>query len=174
MKTALLILFIFFQTAFAELATLKRVIDADTLVFESELNGEYKCRLYGVDAPEKSKSKKLEKDARLAKAEKKDIIEAGKKASLFAKKSLKLNAPYVLGIYDTDRYGRKLCVVYYEQGNFNEKLLSSGFGVVYKKGKYTESAELKETLKKAQLQAISSNAGLWRSAKNIMWSMANN
>ena len=155
-------------------ASLRKISDGDTMTFHNN-KGEIKCRIYGIDTPEKFKTAKFKKDMEVTGMSEKELKSAGEAATNYAKQRLHINSGYKLEIYDTDKYGRSLCVVYLNSGqSFNEKIVEDGYAVVYKRGKYTKDKELRHTLNQAQGRAVKSEAGLWRNYKILMKSMAEN
>ena len=155
-------------------ASLRKISDGDTMTFHNN-KGEIKCRIYGIDTPEKFKTAKFKKDMEFTGMSEKELKSAGEAATDYAKQRLHINSGYKLEIYDTDKYGRSLCVVYLNSGqSFNEKIVEDGYAVVYKRGKYTKDKELRHTLNQAQGRAVKSEAGLWRNYKILMKSMAEN
>ena len=155
-------------------ASLRKISDGDTMTFHNN-KGEIKCRIYGIDTPEKFKTAKFEKDMEVTGASEKELRNAGESATNYAKQRLHVNNGYKLKIYDTDKYGRSLCVVYLNnEETFNEKIVEDGYAVVYKQGKYTKDKELRHALNQAQGRAVKSEAGLWWNYKNIMKQMATN
>ena len=88
-KTLLTIsLFALPALAYTELtATLTKISDGDTMSFSS--NGdEFKCRLYGIDTPEKFKTAKFFKDMQNTGASEKELEFAGQAATNYAKNKL--------------------------------------------------------------------------------------
>lgn len=155
-------------------ASLRKISDGDTMTFHNN-KGEIKCRIYGIDTPEKFKTAKFKKDMEVTGMSEKELKSAGEAATNYAKQRLHINSGYKLEIYDTDKYGRSLCVVYLNSGqSFNEKIVEDGYAVVYKRGKYTKDKELRHTLNQAQGRAVKNEAGLWRNYKMLMKNMAEN
>jgi len=173
-KIFLLISIVAFLQA-ADFGILTKISDGDTFTFQSKLYGEYKCRVYGIDTPEKFDGKKLQKDALLAHVNTSDVQDVGKLATDYAYKKLHIGDTYKIFIDGKDIYGRYLCVVWLEHGNsYNEDAVRDGYAVVYKRGRYTKSFGMKEKLNNAQKDALYKNSGLWKKHYKIMRSMLDN
>ena len=87
--------------------------DGDTITILTAEKDQVKIRLYGIDTPERKQpySKK-----------------AGKfTSSLVAGKDVKVE------VYDTDRYGRTVGVVYVDGINVNQEILRAGYAWQYRK-----------------------------------------
>ena len=145
-------------------ATLTKISDGDTMSFYN--NGdEFKCRLYGIDTPEKFKTAKFFKDMQNTGASEKELEFAGQAATNYAKNKL---------FTGQDKYNRNICIVFLQNGdNFNEKIVKDGYAVVYKHGKYTKDKQFRHQLNVAQGAAVKAEAGLWGTHKDIMRNMAN-
>jgi micrococcal nuclease len=126
-----------------DLATVRRVIDGDTLLLT---NGEY-VRLIGVDTPE-------------TKHPQKPVEYFGKEAYLFTKgmvegKEVRLE-------YDQtrrDRYGRILAYVYLMDGTFlNAEIIKQGYGFAYTKYPFKYLEEFRQY----EREAREDGRGFWR------------
>lgn len=155
------------------IATLTKISDGDTMSFSN--NGdEFKCRLYGIDTPEKFKTAKFFKDMQETVASEKELEFAGQAATNYAKNKLFTGQKYKINVYDKDKYNRNICIVFLQNGdNFNEKIVEDGYAVVYKHGKYTKDKQFRHQLNVAQGAAVKAEAGLWKTHKSIMQNMAN-
>ena len=155
-------------------ATLTKISDGDTMSFSS--NGdEFKCRLYGIDTPEKFKTAKFFKDMQNTGASEKELEFAGQAATNYAKNKLFTGQKYKINVYEKDKYNRNICIVFLQNGdNFNEKIVEDGYAVVYKRGKYTKNKKLRHILNQAQGRAVKAQEGLWRNYKILMERMAEN
>lgn len=155
-------------------ASLVKISDGDTMTFHNS-KGQIKCRLYGVDTPEKYKTAKFWKDVEATGMSADEVEEAGQAASNYAKQRLHVNSGYKLSLYNQDKYGRSICVIYLNDNKtFNEKIVEDGYAVVYKNGKYTKDKALRHALNQAQGKAVNNEAGLWRTHKLLMKGMATN
>ena len=139
----ILVCFIFFF-GFAQNKTYKVVgiIDGDTievLDVDSKLN--FRIRLAEIDCPEKGQN-------------------FGTKAKEFTsnqvyKKIVKLD------IIDTDRYGRYIAKVYYDNKYLSEELIKQGLAIVYRK--YSSN----QILIKLEQQAQKNKIGVWSDSNFI-------
>jgi len=83
------------------------VADGDTITILSNHNQQTKIRLYGIDTPEKSQA-------------------FGKKAKKFTA-SLTAGKQVSVKVYDKDRYGRSVGVVFVGGTNVNEEIIRAGY-----------------------------------------------
>jgi len=114
------------------------VADGDTITILSSNNRQTKIRLYGIDTPEKAQA-------------------YGKQAKKFTA-SLTAGKRATTTVYDTDRYGRSVGVVFVNGTNVNEELITNGFAWQYRK--YCKASFCKDWLKKEEY-ARSFAFGLW-------------
>ena len=63
MKFLTLILLSYISLFAIEYATLQKISDGDTFTFKSQQHSEFKCRVFGIDTPEKFHTAKMDKDA---------------------------------------------------------------------------------------------------------------
>ena len=111
------------------------VTDGDT--FHMVVDGEkIKIRLADIDCPEKNQPYGLEAKAFLM--------------SLIKDKEVEVR------VKDTDRYGRKVGYVYYQEEDINLKLIQNGFAWWYKKYGPNNTA-----YQEAEWKARSEKVGLW-------------
>jgi len=140
----LTVLLVFFAASSArDLATVRRVVDGDTLVLVS---GE-KVRLIGVDTPE-------------TKHPKKPVQYFGREACQFT--SRMLQGKKVVLEYDwqrRDRYGRLLAYVYLSDGTFlNAKIIKEGYGFANTRYRFKYLDQFKSYEKEAREKGN----GLWK------------
>jgi len=110
MYKAIILILLLATSANAELATVTRVIDGDTL--KVTLSGKTESiRLYGIDAPEKRQAYGLSA---------KDFLEV-----MVEGKSVNITP------LDTDRYGRTVAIVNLNTQNLQEQLILAGYAWVY-------------------------------------------
>jgi endonuclease YncB( thermonuclease family) len=143
---------------------LKKVLDGDTVEFIKD-NLDFKCRIYGIDTPEKFKGKKLNEDVRRTGIPAVVHQEAGLQSTEYAENFFDAYT-YRVEDYGADLYQRHLCVVYKNDISYNESILKDGYAVVYKNGKYTNNKELKARLNSAQEEGL--NQGLNVEFKDLM------
>jgi len=118
------------------------VADGDTITILSNNNRQTKIRLYGIDTPEKAQA-------------------YGKQAKKFTA-SLTAGKRATVKVYDTDRYGRSVGVVFVNGTNVNEELITNGLAWQYRK--YCKAPFCKDWLKKEEY-ARSFAFGLWAESK---------
>jgi len=138
----------------AELVTVKRIIDGDTIV----LNDDTRVRLIGINAPELAKKgKKNSKNEPFA-LEAKNYLQ-----NLIAQSN---NLIYLaIGEDKTDKYGRLLAHTFNQQkNNLEEKMLQTGLAF---RISYAPNTKLDECLKQAENKARYSKSKLWHS-KNVV------
>lgn len=160
-------------TAFAlEYATLQKISDGDTFTFKSQQHNEFKCRVFGIDTPEKFHTDKMDKDASKVGITAETMKKAGEASTQYAQQTLKVGKSYKVDVLEKDKYGRELCIVYDGDKSYNESIIADGYAVVYQGGKYIKDDSFKRRLLQAQKEAKSNNRGLWNgSTKKIMEGM---
>lgn len=159
--------------AFAsEYAILQKISDGDTFTLKSQQHSEFKCRVYGIDTPEKFHTAKMDKDADKVGITPETMKKAGEASTQYAQENLKVGKSYKVDVLEKDKYGRELCVIYDGDKSYNESIVSDGYAVVYKGGKYIKDDSFKRRLLQAQREAKSNNRGLWNGyTKRIMEGM---
>lgn len=117
-----------------------KIADGDTITVLTNNNEQVKVRLYGIDAPEKKQE--------------------------FGTKSKDFTADFCFGkeveveTVDTDRYGRTVGRVYYNNKELNLELVKNGYAWVY--SQYCKDSEYCGELKDMEKLARSDKAGLWK------------
>lgn len=129
------------STSFTKMITGKviSVADGDTIKILSKQKKQTKIRLYGIDTPEKSQA-------------------FGKKAKKFTA-SLTAEKKVSVKIYDTDRYGRSVGVVFAGGTNVNEEIIKAGYAWQYRK--YCKASFCDDWLE-IEKQARNNRIGLWQ------------
>jgi endonuclease YncB( thermonuclease family) len=115
------------------------VADGDTITILNSHNQQTKIRLYGIDTPEKAQP-------------------YGKKATKFTA-SLTAGKQVSVKVYDTDRYGRSVGVVFVGSNNINEEIIRAGYAWQYRK--YCKASFCSDWLDLEE-QAKNSRIGLWK------------
>jgi micrococcal nuclease len=132
-----LILLLFVTNLFAQQYTAKVVgiKDGDTIEVLDSLNTQITLRLAEVDCPEKNQP-------------------FGTKSKQFTSDQVyKKTINYI--VTDTDRYGRLIAKVYYDNKYLSEEIIKNGMGWHYKK--YSKSKKLAEL----EIIARKNKIGLW-------------
>lgn len=133
----------------AESGYVHRVSDGDTVTIITDSQTKVKCRLYGIDAPEKKQPYG---------SESRDTL---------AKMVLGVNVSYL--VKNTDMYGRSVCIIsFLEEGRgreriANEEMLRLGMAWAYVQ--YLKRDKDKTNLKKyleLQGDAMQDRVGLWQ------------
>lgn len=156
----------------SEYANLQKISDGDTFTFKSQQHNEFKCRVYGIDTPEKFHTAKMDKDANKIGITPETMKKAGEASTEYAQQHLKVGKSYKVDVFEKDKYGRELCIVYDGDQSYNEAIVADGYAVVYKSGKYIKDEQFKRRLLQAQKEAKSKNSGLWDgTTKKIMEGM---
>jgi micrococcal nuclease len=145
-----------------EKVKLIKVIDGDTLLVQSEKGEKFKVRLIGIDTPESSYNKKLEKDIKREHKKASEIINMGIKSKEFTKKLLS-ESQYLFLEYDVqiyDKYNRRLAYVYLQNGKMlNYLLVREGYAKLYT---IPPNIKYQELFLKAEKQAKEDEKGLWK------------
>lgn len=117
------------------------VADGDTLTALSSSRQQVKCRLYGIDAPEK-----------------KQAYGKASKASLAA---LSFGRSAVIDITGRDRYGRALCKVRVNGVDVSREQIARGMAWMYRR--YTRDADYSD----AEMAAQAHGLGVWRDSDPV-------
>jgi len=151
---------------FADIGSLKKVVDGDTLYFYSH-GQTVKCRIAWIDTPESYRNARAKRKARecpgvtLGRME-----EAGKEATRHVKQILSFGKTYHFDVMGHDRYGRAICIVKLPDGGiFNERMVIDGYAVPY--WKYIPAA-LKRRFWKFSDEAKQKQTGLWKDYRPVM------
>jgi micrococcal nuclease len=141
LKTALSILLVMPPLAYADLAQVVGVIDGDTVTVLSPEHIQTRCRLFGIDAPEKAQA----------------FGQASKKAlsDLVYRKTLDVK------VVDTDRYGRSICRLTLAGVDISRQQVVLGMAWVYRR--YNRELPYYE----AEAAAKTAHLGLWSSTDPI-------
>lgn len=124
------------QACRADTGIVRGVADGDTVTIITHDRQQVKCRLAGIDAPEKA-------------------MPMGQKAKQ-ALSDLVFGKYVVYQVIDIDRYGRSVCKLQYDGQDVNRKLVVDGWAWVYRR--YTDD----QALIAAERQARAARRGLWR------------
>ena len=172
MKLLTALLFMSYFVFASEYAALQKISDGDTFTFKSQQHSEFKCRVFGIDTPEKFHTAKMDKDAFKVGITAESMKKAGEASTQYAQEHLKVGKSYKVDVLEKDKYGRELCIVHDGDKSYNEAVIADGYAVVYQGGKYIKDDSLKRRLFQAQKEAKSNDRGLWGgSTKKIMEGM---
>ncbi len=143
----LVLLFFFVLPCFADLYTVVRVVDGDTI--DIDYNGEKeRIRLLNVDTPESVHPNKTKN------------TELGKKASDYTKKRLTgKSVSLEFGGKKRGKYGRLLAYVILDKNNFNLELVQKGWSPYYTK--YGKSYAFHAQFTAAQTMARANGLNIW-------------
>jgi len=143
----LLLLSFFVMPCFADLYTVVRVVDGDTIIID--YNGEKeRIRMLNVDTPESVHPKKSRN------------TKIGKRASEYTKK--RLTGKSISLEFDgkkRGRYGRLLAYVILDKNNFNLELVQKGWSPYYTK--YGKSSFYHARFSAAQTRARDNGLNIW-------------
>lgn len=165
-KNIVMVLCVLPMLAYGETRTLQYVIDGDTAVFSGGID----CRFAYVDTPESKPNAKAKRDMqadRYSSVELDQIIEAGHYAKGYTKSLLRKGMSYEIKIIGQDRYDRKICEIYADDGEMvNMKLVKNGFAVPF--FKYIKNPGISLKMKANVMYAKFKEKGLWRTHRNVM------
>jgi micrococcal nuclease len=150
-----LLLFILPLSLLADMGTLRKVVDGDTLHFNNA-----KCRIAYIDTPESKRNKKAKRDAKQCENLTLDtMVKIGKASSAHANTLVQVGKLYKYDVIGTDRYKRSICVVYTPGGIFNELMVKNGYAMPYQR--YVPNNLVKKYNGLVR-EAKRLNRGLWR------------
>ncbi len=164
MKILLSLIILLTLSLNADVGTLTKVVDGDTLYFNTN-NKEVKCRIQYIDTPESYGSTKLTGDISKCRVSKKDMLSAGKSATRYAKSLLTIGNQYNYAVNGKGKYMRSICIVYLDGITFNEKMVNSGYATIYRE--YMSPSELKYFEDKLST-AKKKKVGLWKDRTEVI------
>ena len=140
-------------------ATVKEVVDGDTIKIEPAIDNEDEVRLIGVDTPE-------------TKDPQEEVEPYGKEASNFTKTVLgREMVELEFGVEKKDQYGRLLAYVYpIGEEMYNEDLLEGGYAQLYT---VSPNDEYGDRFAEAQDKAKEADIGIWGLTKEQQCKLAN-
>ena len=118
-----------------------KIADGDTLTALSENMQQVKCRLYGIDAPEKK--------------------QAYGQASKMSLAQLSFGRSAQIDIVGRDRYGRAICRVAVGGVDVNKEQIARGMAWMYRQ--YADDRSYSDAEMVAQLRRV----GIWREARPV-------
>lgn len=160
---------------------LVRISDGDTMIFDNvkmalvgnkRLN-DVRCRIDGIDTPEKFDTQKLDKFINKYNLDKERIVKAGKLATRYAQITFDREKNIEVTALKQDVYKRELCRVTFDGFDYALAIVEDGYAVVYKNGRYIDSYNYKQKLLEAQKKAKKEKKGLWKNYADIMSAMSN-
>lgn len=138
---------------------LQRVVDGDTLYFQSS-QGAIKCRIAYIDTPESRSNAKAMKDiATCPTMTAKEMVRLGKEASAFTQSILTIGERYAITITGSDHHGRSTCLVQTSKGSLGEILIQEGYAIPF--WRYMDNPADKILYTWRLAQAIWNKKGLW-------------
>lgn len=162
----LILLFCLPLFLWAQTATLKKIIDADTLLFIQN-NKHIICQLAFIDAPESQPNERAKSQAKKCGLKTKEITNAGKIATTFTHKTISLNKEYKIDTITPLNDGWTRCIVHIPQGThpqlhptLNGVLLDQGYGTFHDADNHHKEA--KQMQERAEI-AQKEKRGLWKS-----------
>jgi micrococcal nuclease len=135
MKYLKLVVLLLSITVYSQSGKVVKIKDGDTVVLLDSANNQITLRLAEVDCPESSQA-------------------FGKKAKEFTSSEVG-NKIVSYKIINTDRYGRYIAKVYYDNKYLSEEIIKNGYGWHYKK--YSKSKNLGDL----EINAKNKKLGLW-------------
>jgi len=145
----------------ANICTVTKIVDADTLYCSQGYGKEQKVRLIGIDAPESNKNSKTYRDAERTGDSVENIIMLGKKSTAFVKSRLSVGTEVrlELDVQTKDKYGRTLAYVYLPDGSMlNELIVRQGYAQVMT---IPPNLRYQELFIEAERNARENQRGLW-------------
>ena len=166
MKQTIILTVLLAVTLLADVGTLKKVVDGDTLYFHSR-GHTVKCRIAYIDTPESHRNSRAESKAGVCVGVTLDrMVGAGKEAARHAGSLVSVGKSYRFDVRGHDRYGRAICVVRLPDGEtYNEGMVRDGYAVPF--WKYIPSS-MKRRYGTLAKEAKRRHNGLWREYRPVM------
>ncbi len=169
MRALLLSILPFF--VWAQTATLKSIIDADTLLLTQNKKSII-CQLAFIDAPESQNNARAKNQAKQCGLKVDEIIVAGKLATDFTHKTIAIGKEYKIDTITPIKDGWARCIIHIPQGThpqlhptLNGVLLDQGYGVFHKADNHHKEA--KQMRERAELSQ-KEHRGLWKNETFLM------
>ncbi len=155
----LLLVPIIANITFADIGTLSKLVDGDTVHFNK--NGKtINCRLAYIDTPESKRNKRAKSSSKRCKLNIENMVHSGKLSSTYTGHYLQIGKKYHFEIIDQDqRYGRAVCEIYTNNKLFNLQIVKDGYAVPYYG--YIKDSSIKNQFHNAALTAEKNKLGLW-------------
>lgn len=147
----------------AEVGTLSRIVDGDTVYFNS-----VKCRLAYIDTPESKKNSRLKRILNNCNGVTQSfMLDAGRESSKFLSKHMEVGKKYKYNILGKDeRHSRYICEIFVNEKLINLKLVEEGYAVPYYK--YIKDSKNQRNFRKAIKNAKQDKKGLFATHRSVM------
>ena len=154
-------------SVFAEVGTLTKIKDGDTVDFGSTI-----CRFANIDTPESKDNERLRKflENSCQGVTSSFVVNAGKESAKKLNELLKIGKQYKYEVSGTDRYGRKICTISLnERDTVNLEMVKSGYALPFYQ--YMNN-NVKEQYMKASKEAKEKQRGLYLNHSQVMKCMS--
>ena len=140
----------------ADVGKLSAIVDGDTVKF-----GDTICRFAYIDTPESKKNDRAKKKVDSCDGMTiETMIESGKESTSHLSELLEKGKSYKFDIQGEDRYQRKICVIWLNNGtSVNKKMVEDGYAVPYYD--YIKDENVIREMKKAYKEAKQNRRGLF-------------
>lgn len=151
------------STLNADIGKLSRIIDGDTVKFNDTT-----CRFAYIDTPESKRNDR-------AKSKVEDctgltletMVDAGKQSASYLNSILEIGRTYKYDVISTDKYDRKVCVIWLNNNEMlNEKLVRDGYAVPYYY--FIKDKDIEKQMRFSFAMAKKNKNGLFATHESVM------
>lgn len=151
------------STLNADIGKLSKIVDGDTVKFNDTT-----CRFAYIDTPESKRNDR-------AKSKVEDctgltletMVDAGKQSASYLNSILELGRTYKYDVISTDKYDRKVCVIWLNNNEMlNEKLVRDGYAVPYYY--FIKDKDIEKQMRFSFTMAKKNKSGLFKSNESVM------
>lgn len=151
------------STLNADIGKLSRIIDGDTVKFNDTT-----CRFAYIDTPESKRNDRAKskvEDCTGLTLEK--MVDAGKQSASYLNSILELGRTYKYDVISTDKYDRKVCVIWIDNNQMlNENLVREGYAVPYYA--FIKDRDIERQMRTSFTMAKRNKSGLFKTYESVM------
>lgn len=151
------------STLNADIGKLSRIIDGDTVKFNDTT-----CRFAYIDTPESKRNDRAKnkvEDCTGLTLE--TMVDAGKESASYLNSILEIGRTYKYDVISTDKYDRKVCVIWIDNNDMlNEKLVREGYAVPYYA--FIKDRNIERQMRLSSITAKKNKSGLFATHESVM------
>lgn len=141
----------------ADIGMISKIVDGDTVKFN-----DVSCRFAHIDTPESKRNERAKRMVDNCSGLSLDtMVEAGKESAKHLSSLLEIGRSYKYDVLSTDRYDRKVCVIWINnKTTLNETMVKDGYAVPYYQ--YIKEDKIKREMRSSYNDAKMNNRGLFK------------
>lgn len=151
----------------ADIGKLSKIVDGDTVKFNDTT-----CRFAYIDTPESKRNDRAKnKVDECPGLTLETMVDAGKESVNYLNSILEIGKSYKYDVISTDRYDRKVCVIWLNNNvMLNENLVREGYAVPYYT--YIKDSDIERQMRLSSMIAKKYRSGLFKSHESVMQCLA--